>query len=139
MAEVIKTTFQLRRGNAAVWERNNPILERGEPGFVIDENRLKIGDGSTPWNDLEYIGESDIFNAATVNDFPEIGKSKVIYKAEEEACLYQWNSIEGKYELLSVGETVVEELKTEINEIKENYISKLDVLEIYGGSASDNI
>lgn len=139
MAEVYKTTFQLRRGNAAVWERNNPILDRGEPGFVIDENRLKIGDGATPWNDLEYIGESDIFNAATINDFPETGKSKVIYKAEEEACLYQWNSVEGKYELLSVGETVVEELKTEINEIKENYISKFDVLEIYGGSASDNI
>lgn len=139
MAEVIKTTFQLRRGSAAVWERNNPILERGEPGFVIDENRLKIGDGSTPWNDLEYIGESDIFNAATVNDFPQIGKNGVIYKAEEEACLYQWSSIENKYELLSVGETKIEELKTEINEIKENFISKFDVLEIYGGSASDNI
>ena len=38
MAEVIKTTFQLRRGNAAVWAKNNPVLSRGEPGFIIDEN-----------------------------------------------------------------------------------------------------
>lgn len=59
MAEIIKTTFLLRRGYKAVWERNNPILATGEPGFVIDENRLKIGDGITPWNDLDYIGEAE--------------------------------------------------------------------------------
>ena len=138
MATVVNATIQLRRGNYEVWKRNNPILSRGEPGFVIDRNRLKIGDGVTPWNELDWFGE-DIVNAATIDDFPETGKSNVIYKAEEEACLYQWNSAEGKYELLSVGEMVVEELKTEINEIKETYISNLDVLEIYGGSASDNI
>ena len=59
MAEIYKATFQLRRGSAEVWETNNPILKRGEPGFVIDENKLKIGDGVTPWNDLKYIGNSD--------------------------------------------------------------------------------
>ena len=58
MAEVIlNTTFQIRRGTAAVWKKNNPILARGEPSFVIDEYRLKIGDGITAWNDLPYIGE----------------------------------------------------------------------------------
>ena len=55
MAEIYKATFQLRRGSAEVWKMNNPILKRGEPGFVIDENKLKIGDGVTPWNDLKYI------------------------------------------------------------------------------------
>lgn len=139
MATVYKTTFQLRRGKAEVWEKNNPILARGEPGFVIDKNRLKIGDGVTPWTDLEYFGEDNVFNANTINDFPIVGKSDVIYKAEEEKCLYQWNSTERKYDLLSVGETVIEELRTEIDEIKENFISKIEVLEIYGGSASDNV
>lgn len=56
MAEIIKTTFLLRRGLEAVWERNNPVLSCGEPGFVIDKNALKIGDGVTPWNELGYIG-----------------------------------------------------------------------------------
>ena len=56
MAEVLKTVFQLRRGNEAAWKRNNPILANGEPGFVNDKNALKIGDGVTHWNDLEYIG-----------------------------------------------------------------------------------
>ena len=55
MATVLKTKFQLRRGNAEVWARNNPILERGEPGFEIDTGRLKIGNGETAWNDLEYL------------------------------------------------------------------------------------
>ena len=108
MAEVIKTTFQLRRGNAAVWERNNPVLARGEPGFIIDENRLKIGDGVTAWNDLDYIGEANVFNAATHYGFPSVGKENVIYKAEEEKAIYQWNSTSLKYELLSSDETTLE-------------------------------
>ena len=107
MAEVIKTTFQLRRGNASVWEKNNPVLYRGEPGFVIDENRLKIGDGITPWNELEYIGEDNVFNAKTRYEFPSIGRENVIYKAEEEKCLYQWNTTSLKYEAL-IGESIHE-------------------------------
>lgn len=55
MAEVIKTTFQLRRGLASVWRKNNPILTAGEPGFERDTFKLKIGDGILAWNDLPYI------------------------------------------------------------------------------------
>lgn len=56
MAEIIKTTFQLRRGSAAIWTRNNPVLAKGEPGFEVDTYRLKIGDGTTEWNFLPYVG-----------------------------------------------------------------------------------
>lgn len=59
MAEVIKTTFQLRRGLASVWERNNPVLATGEPGFEKDTFRLKIGDGILAWNDLPYVGNDN--------------------------------------------------------------------------------
>lgn len=52
MAKVIKTTFKLRRGKEAAWEKNNPVLAAGEPGFVLDKNILKIGDGETHWKDL---------------------------------------------------------------------------------------
>jgi hypothetical protein len=37
------------------WDANNPILHNGEPGFVIDLNKLKIGDGKTPWRELEWL------------------------------------------------------------------------------------
>ena len=108
MATVYNTTFQLRRGNASVWEKNNPILARGEPGFVIDENRLKIGDGSTPWMELDYIGESSIQNFDTHEDFPSSGRENVIYKAEKEKALYQWSAESQTYEPLSFGETQLE-------------------------------
>lgn len=55
MAEVIKTTFQLRRGLKETWERNNPVLAYGEPGFEKDTNKLKIGDGERAWLDLPYL------------------------------------------------------------------------------------
>ena len=52
---VIKTTFQLHRGLSAAWTRNNPTLAAGEPGFELDTYRLKIGNGSTPWQELAYL------------------------------------------------------------------------------------
>ena len=52
---VIKTTFQLHRGLSEAWTRNNPILAAGEPGFELDTYRLKIGNGSTPWQELAYL------------------------------------------------------------------------------------
>ena len=48
--------LQLKRGTAERWYTVNPILAVGEPGFVYDDNKLKIGDGVTPWNELPYIG-----------------------------------------------------------------------------------
>ena len=69
MAQVIKTTFQLRRGNLEVWERNNPILAKGEPSFVVDKNALKIGDGVTHWKELEYIGIGQDDLAKAIEDY----------------------------------------------------------------------
>lgn len=115
MAEIIKTTFLLRRGYEAVWERNNPILASGEPGFVIDRNKLKIGDGVTPWNELDYIGgQEEIFNAETHFDFPSIGKVEMIYKAQAEKKIYQWNPNTLSYEVLSEFEITIQDLE-EIN------------------------
>lgn len=114
MAEIIKTTFQLRRGYEATWHKNNPILAQGEPGFVIDKNALKIGDGVTAWRDLEYIGGKEgggVFNAKTHYEFPSIGSADIIYKAEEEKKIYQWNSILLKYEVLSEIEITIEDLE----------------------------
>lgn len=47
--------FKLRRDLAADWTSINPILRAGEPGFEIDTNKLKIGDGLNSWNDLDYL------------------------------------------------------------------------------------
>jgi len=112
------TTIQFKRGTAERWKELNPILKAGEPGFVIDENRFKIGDGVTPWKELRYIGEDNVFNAQTHFDFPSIGKENTIYKAESEQKIYQWNSSALKYEVLS-----------------SDITSTLDITLINGGNA----
>ena len=128
MAEVLKTRFQLRRGLESVWAKNNPILAAGEPGYTIDTNKLKVGDGETPWNDLLFVNEeasaliTGVFGAETIDDFPLVGDINVIYKARKEKQLYQWNEESQEYELL-VG-----------NELQEE-----ETLILYGGSASDNV
>ena len=104
MATVVNTTFKLKRGTAARWAEVNPILEQGEPGFVYDQNLLKIGDGVTPWNDLPYIqGQTGIMNFESMEDFPENGREDLIYKAANELSLYQFNPATSAYEKLSDG------------------------------------
>ena len=46
--------IRLRRGTAAEWTSVNPVLGDSEPGYVTDEQRLKVGDGVTAWVDLPY-------------------------------------------------------------------------------------
>ena len=113
MAEVLRTTFQLRRGYEAAWKKNNPVLASGEPGFVIDKNALKIGDGVTAWNDLAYIGgqSGGVFNAKTHFEFPSLGSVDMIYKAETEKKIYQWNAAELKYEVLSEIEISIQDVE----------------------------
>ena len=101
---VIKTVFQFRRGKSTEWESVNPVLREGEPAYATDIKRHKIGDGVTAWNDLPYVeGDEFVVNAQTHYEFPSIGKVNVIYKAEAEKQIYQWNPAELKYETLGVG------------------------------------
>ena len=116
MAEIVRTLFQLRRGYEAVWQKNNPVLASGEPGFCIDKNAIKIGDGQTAWNDLTYIGGEGkngggVFNAQTHFDFPSIGSVDMIYKAEAERKIYQWNPTNLRYEVVSEIEVTMQDLE----------------------------
>ena len=58
------TKIQLRRDLAASWTSANPILAQGEPGLETDTSKIKYGDGTTAWADLDYAGGSgDTLNA----------------------------------------------------------------------------
>lgn len=70
--------LQLKRGTADRWYTVNPILAIGEPGFVYDTNKLKIGDGVTPWNELPYIEGSDNTTTLTPVDGSLIIKDNTI-------------------------------------------------------------
>lgn len=104
MAQIIQTTFQFKRGDAGRWNELNPILAEGEPGFELDTNKFKIGNGINTWEELPYKGEANIVNAQTRNNFPAQGNENVIYKAQDEKLLYQWNPNISEYEVLGTVE-----------------------------------
>jgi hypothetical protein len=49
-----QTVIQLRRDTSANWELADPILAAGEVGFDSTENKIKIGDGTSTWDELDY-------------------------------------------------------------------------------------
>ena len=52
------TRIKLRRDTAANWTSVNPVLSQGEPGLETDTSKVKYGDGTTAWNDLDYSSAS---------------------------------------------------------------------------------
>lgn len=50
------TRIQWRRDTAAAWAAANPVLAEGEAGFETDTGRAKVGNGSSAWNVLPYMG-----------------------------------------------------------------------------------
>lgn len=63
----MSTTMQQKRGTASQWSTANPTLLAGEIGFETDTNKIKVGDGSTAWNDLAYIAGAEA-NVALAQD-----------------------------------------------------------------------
>lgn len=100
---VLEHTYKLKGGNEDAVYNNNPLLERREPVVVFMEDgstKMKIGDGVNRYRDLPWLGEQEIFCAKTRNQFPNIGREDMLYKAEEEGMLYQWNTTKLIYEVL---------------------------------------
>lgn len=50
-----QTNIQIRRGTASDWASVNPTLAAGELALENDTRKLKVGDGSTAWNSLQYV------------------------------------------------------------------------------------
>ena len=69
--------IQLRRGLSSVWSSVNPILSSGEFGYETDSKKLKIGDGISLYNDLDYtlnpeLIESLVLQAESARDESEL-------------------------------------------------------------------
>ena len=65
--------IQLRNDSATNWSTANPVLLEGEIGIEIDSarNRIKIGDGTTAWNDLPYFLDAREEAVGDYDDFLE--------------------------------------------------------------------
>ena len=53
-------TIKHRRATKAQWAALDPVLAAGEVGFEIDTNKLKVGNGLSPWTNLVYFINENI-------------------------------------------------------------------------------
>jgi hypothetical protein len=51
--------IQLRRDTATNWTSANPVLLAGEVGVDLTNKKIKLGDGTTRWNSLEYWDDQE--------------------------------------------------------------------------------
>lgn len=52
----IRVRTSQRYNTKAAWEKENPVLFAGEMGIESDTLSIKVGDGQTHWNGLDYAG-----------------------------------------------------------------------------------
>lgn len=67
------TKIQLRHDTSDKWQTANPILASGEIGVETDTQKIKVGNGSTAYNSLQYIGTTRKPNETSLNDIIEPG------------------------------------------------------------------
>lgn len=58
MPRTVNARLIIRNDFQDVWVSRNPVLAKGEIGAEIDTGLLKLGDGLSPYNDLDYINRS---------------------------------------------------------------------------------
>lgn len=63
----LKTRIQLRNDEAATWVEKNPVLLKGEMGIEVDTGKIKIGDGTKAWNELNYSGVDETAIKSIIN------------------------------------------------------------------------
>lgn len=132
--KIMKAVLVQKKDTAANWETYNTVLLEGEFGYDTTNKKYKMGDGVTPWLDLQYgyVGEflienenilktkkiateeyvseqSSVFIAQNKSLFPSIGKEKVIYIDLEKNIAYIWKENILQYETISAEATITED------------------------------
>ena len=68
MAKELNTRIQLKHGLAASWTERNPVLLAGEIGIETDTLKMKVGDGTSNWKALGYLGANANDILAIINE-----------------------------------------------------------------------
>jgi len=94
--------IQFRRGTATEWTTANPVLSQGEAGYEHDTGKFKIGNGSSPWNSLQYssgttgpTGPSSTATVGTVNTLSPGASATVTNSGTTTAAVYNFGIPQG--------------------------------------------
>lgn len=131
MAELKNARLLMRQDTADNWSTNNPVLKAGELGFEVvegkpAETKIKIGDGTTSWNELGYMYDTSAIldmipqgeSVYTVEDLSEVtapvnGDMAIVTatiaegKVSRTAYIYDgkasaWKALDGNYNASNV-------------------------------------
>jgi len=79
--------IQVRRGLQSEWEAADPKLNMGEFGFETDTGKLKIGDGTKPWTDLDYFHRNAVDVRADIMPLVGVNNDKTIVRSDGTSIL----------------------------------------------------
>lgn len=92
------TDIKLKRGTAAALQQVNPVLMAGEPCLETDTNKIKYGDGLTPWVNLPYanpaltvVDGGELFAPVTVGVPTTISGLSLWLQADDETTVQLLN------------------------------------------------
>ena len=76
--------IKFRQDYSENWDIANPVLKRGEIAVDINLMQFKIGDGKTPWKELNYCGDAAIFNGAHIYTLTDTDKPSITFITNDE-------------------------------------------------------
>ena len=113
--------LMLKTKTAAEWETENPILAKGEVGFISDQNVFKVGDGESAFKDLSIL-------SASSTDVPNWAKQETPNFTIDKVDGLEKNLTEKQADISSLQSLVGEE---KVSEQIQNAISDLDLSNTY--------
>ena len=147
--------IQQRVGTSTQWATSNAILPDFLLGFVSDSLKAKLGDGITPWNDLEYINlsSSEIDNIKASlegniqglgNDLETLQTDLGTIEGDVSTMKTDWSIVQGNIETLQTNfgtvSSEVSEIKTDIIDIQNDVdASKDNISELFSRFQADDI
>jgi hypothetical protein len=72
-----ETLIQMRQGGITSWASNNPVLAAGEFAVATDINLIKVGDGTTTFNNLGFFANTLYTNTFGVGQQISLTKTNV--------------------------------------------------------------
>lgn len=131
----LKTRIALRNDSSANWQANSDvILLKGEIGIEFEESgnvKMKVGDGTTSWGELDYFGGEPSKQPAIIvvdtNVFSFTDNTlKLLGFEEAPVGTYLTKKSDGTIDWVTIDNSAVENLQNTVSELADAIKDKAD-------------
>ena len=119
----LKTTIILRNDTAENWVAKDPVLKQGEAAVDNSSRKIKVGDGTSKWSELGYVGGDE-------------AKNFVVTPNEGESDIDAITRVVGAAELHSGDTAIVKHVITDDKISYTAYVYDSDKWELLGDEGS---